>query len=286
MKRILSLILSVCLLLGLCACGGNKGEMSAEGGLTWQEQYDLGIRYLSEGNYEEAIIAFTAAIEIDPKRPEGYLGLAEAFTDIGDVDAARKTLEDALEQVADSAVLEAKLEELASIQMPLEGYPKTERQDWDDGRYMIWEYDQYGNGVVGTRYTADGEIEYRIEYTYDERGAKISSREQWYSSENAQTESVAEYDSEGRPIQIVEYWKDDTKTFFYTYNGKAVAVDMVIVGERYGEIRDSFSYTLSANAHYMEIWGMGYSEDGIDVGHIVEFDAQGYEINDVEFWED
>ena len=43
-------------------------------GNTWQEQYDLGVRYLAEGNYEEAIIAFTAAIEIDPNRVEAYMG--------------------------------------------------------------------------------------------------------------------------------------------------------------------------------------------------------------------
>ena len=101
MKRILSLILSVCLLLGLCACGGNKGEMSAEGGLTWQEQYDLGIRYLSEGNYEEAIIAFTAAIEIDPKRPESYKKLAEAYVAIGDEESAREILEKGVAAIGD-----------------------------------------------------------------------------------------------------------------------------------------------------------------------------------------
>ena len=50
----------------------------------WQEQYDLGVRYLSEGNYEEAIIAFTAAIEIDPNRVDAYSGLADAYLVIGD----------------------------------------------------------------------------------------------------------------------------------------------------------------------------------------------------------
>lgn len=43
----------------------------------WQTQYDLGVKYLSEGNYEEAVIAFTAAIEIDEKKPEAYISLAE-----------------------------------------------------------------------------------------------------------------------------------------------------------------------------------------------------------------
>lgn len=46
---------------------------------TWQEQYDLGVRYLSEGNYEEAIIAFTVAIEIDPKQAEVYLQRGNAY---------------------------------------------------------------------------------------------------------------------------------------------------------------------------------------------------------------
>lgn len=46
---------------------------------TWQEQYDLGVRYLSEGNYQEAILAFTTAIEIDEKRPDGYFGRGKAY---------------------------------------------------------------------------------------------------------------------------------------------------------------------------------------------------------------
>ena len=53
--------LVVFLLIVLTACGQYAQA-------TWQEQYDLGVRYLTEGNYEEAIIAFTAAIEIDPNR--------------------------------------------------------------------------------------------------------------------------------------------------------------------------------------------------------------------------
>ncbi len=62
--------LSLCLLIILSACGPKAP--------TWQEQYDLGVRYLEEGNYEEAIIAFTAAIEIDP-RAESYLGRGQAY---------------------------------------------------------------------------------------------------------------------------------------------------------------------------------------------------------------
>lgn len=49
------------------------------GAKTWQDHYDLGMRYLSEGNYEEAILSFTAAIEIDAKRIEAYIGRGDAY---------------------------------------------------------------------------------------------------------------------------------------------------------------------------------------------------------------
>ncbi len=76
MKRICSLALTLVLILGLAACGQKAPA--------WQEQYDLGVKYLSEGNYEEAIIAFTAAIEIDPKRPEAYIGRGGAYIGSGE----------------------------------------------------------------------------------------------------------------------------------------------------------------------------------------------------------
>ena len=76
MRKTAALILSCMLLLTAC---GQSGE-------AWQEQYDLGVRYLSEGNYEEAVVAFTAAIEIDPKRPEAYIGRGDAYALSGDTE--------------------------------------------------------------------------------------------------------------------------------------------------------------------------------------------------------
>ena len=78
MKRVVRLLLSLILVLSLTACGQSAP--------TWQEQYDLGVRYLSEGNYEEAIIAFTAAIEIDPNRAEAYVGRGDAYIGSGETE--------------------------------------------------------------------------------------------------------------------------------------------------------------------------------------------------------
>ena len=82
MRKIVSAI--VLLLMLLTACAGNTftgdtAEMIEE---TWQDYYDLGIRYLSEGNYQKAIITFTAAIEIDPKQALAYIGRGDAYVGI------------------------------------------------------------------------------------------------------------------------------------------------------------------------------------------------------------
>ena len=77
MKKVISAILAALLLLSLIACGAKD---------PWQEQYDLGMRYLNEGNYQEAVIAFEAAIEIDPNRVEAYSGLSNTYMAMGEYD--------------------------------------------------------------------------------------------------------------------------------------------------------------------------------------------------------
>lgn len=89
MKRIISFSLAIVMLsLALSACGQDAGsqEPTETNNLTWQEQYDLGVRYLSEGNYKEAIIAFTAAIEIDPKQALAYVGRGDAYVLSGETE--------------------------------------------------------------------------------------------------------------------------------------------------------------------------------------------------------
>ena len=128
MKRTVILLLTLVLLLTLCCCGKKNN------GTTWQEQYDLGVRYLSDGNYEEAIIAFTAAIEIDAKRPEAYLGLADAYTGAGDLGAARKALEDGLAATGDTEI-QARLDKLSAEAGNLTGQPPFTLQDLEDWGY-------------------------------------------------------------------------------------------------------------------------------------------------------
>ena len=90
MKKPRYIWIAICTMFLLPACtagqpGSTAGEPSQ--GSTWQEQYDLGVRYLSEGNYQEAIIAFTAAIEIDPKQASAYVGRGDAYVKSGETES-------------------------------------------------------------------------------------------------------------------------------------------------------------------------------------------------------
>jgi len=112
MKRMLSLAPCCVLALSLCGCGQNGGSSAA----AWQEQYDLGVKYLENGSYNEAVLAFTAAIDIDPKQPDAYLKLVEAYIGLDDPDSARKALEDGLAATGDERLQE----KLDGLNMPKE----------------------------------------------------------------------------------------------------------------------------------------------------------------------
>lgn len=95
MKRTITKFFTIILLLGLCACNAKENAQ------TWEGQYNLGEKHLSEGNYEEAIAAFTKAIEIDPTQVPAYIERGEAYILEGktaeNLDAAQADYEKAIE---------------------------------------------------------------------------------------------------------------------------------------------------------------------------------------------
>ena len=60
-------------------------------------QLELGQKYLEEGNYEQAVVAFNQAIEIDDRCLEAYEGGLEARLHMDDAEGLRTFYEDALE---------------------------------------------------------------------------------------------------------------------------------------------------------------------------------------------
>ena len=77
MRRIKLLGIGILSIIFMVACSSST---------SWQEQYDLGMKYLTEGKYEEAVFAFTAAIKIDPKLPKAYVGRGNAYIGVGETE--------------------------------------------------------------------------------------------------------------------------------------------------------------------------------------------------------
>ena len=140
MRRLTTLFLTGLLLLALIACGAKDA---------WQEQYDLGMRYLNDGNYQEAVIAFEAAIEIDPKRSEAYLGAADAYVELGDYASARKILEDGLDATGNRKI-QKRLDELATEDGNLTGQSAFTLQDLEDWGFPYGTdvYDLIASGAI------------------------------------------------------------------------------------------------------------------------------------------
>lgn len=85
----------VLLTIGICFVIGTGVLNPLEHQLFW------GYKYLEQGKYEEAILAFNKAIEIDDKKVDAYLGKAQAEIKLGDSEDALATIETAIKIVAD-----------------------------------------------------------------------------------------------------------------------------------------------------------------------------------------
>lgn len=81
--------------------------------LTYDEQISLGNKYLTEGNYKEAILSFEAAIIIDPKSIPAYLGIADAYIALGDTESAVATLKKGFDATQSEEIL-ARIDNITS----------------------------------------------------------------------------------------------------------------------------------------------------------------------------
>ena len=74
-KYITATVVMIAVLTLLTACG-NK----------WEKHYELGTKYLNDGNYQEAVVEFTAAIELDAKKLDAYEQRANTYLLLAEMD--------------------------------------------------------------------------------------------------------------------------------------------------------------------------------------------------------
>ncbi|MDR1210338.1 MAG: tetratricopeptide repeat protein [Clostridiales bacterium] len=100
MSRAIPLALALTALL-FAACAKPISAMTAA------ELLGLGEKYLLEMDYEQAIVCFDRLIEIEPRNPRGYTGLAEVYAARGEVDRAVEIMRKGFDELSgDTAFLE------------------------------------------------------------------------------------------------------------------------------------------------------------------------------------
>lgn len=95
------------------------------------QQLSLGNRYLEDLDYEGAIAAFQAVIEIEPKEERAYIGLAEAYMGLGDPDAAVEVLAQGIEETGSDRLRDYQ-EEIEDSQRRFVGCVYAVDTDLDD----------------------------------------------------------------------------------------------------------------------------------------------------------
>ena len=110
--------------------------------LTVAEFLSLGEKYLLELDYEQAVVYFLKAIEVEPMNPRGYMGAAEAYIQMSEPQKAVDILQKGITAVSqeNTVLLQAKLDEVAAVlltqselvdipPLPVESDKKDEEKD-------------------------------------------------------------------------------------------------------------------------------------------------------------
>ena len=298
------IIIAVFLLIGLTACGTPSTPSSAATPeeqtetITWQSQYDLGLRLLSEGNYEEAIIAFTAAIEIDPKQAPAYvgrgdayilgggsedsitlaqtdyeaaleldnqlaaawLGMVDAYIRMGEFDLAEETLRKALELIPDDEALSAKLNEMLAGEITDSSNRVHKSMSFlPDGTLHNYTIYEYGEGPHKTAWTH-----------YDADGTVTGS-------------CIVDFDAQGQSERYNHF--DEEGTLFaqasFVYNEQGQKIEQYVYGSD-GEMMNYFTFEYDENGRQIQY--SGFKADGTRYGYwISEYDENGNRISEKQY---
>lgn len=98
-KSKLPLILSLALVLVALLAGGAVFAVNAVKTNNFETLIEQGNKYLDELEFQDAAITFEKAIDVKPKREEGYFGAATAYVELGQEEKAVRVLKRGVENV-------------------------------------------------------------------------------------------------------------------------------------------------------------------------------------------
>jgi len=139
-QKIILIIISAVVLLSIVIGLGVAGLNNP-----YDKQIKLAYKFLNDGNYEEAILAFNKAIDIEPKRYEAYLGLSDVYIEKGDYDKAIEILQKGLSATGGNEVLERKLSEVASLNAKNSNSDTSKQEEGTVGTLSISDFSYHYN---------------------------------------------------------------------------------------------------------------------------------------------
>lgn len=204
------------------------------------KQLEMGQHYLEELDYEQAIVSFNIALEIDPMSVEAYLGIIEVYLRMGNFDKAMEYAKKGYE-ITGEECLKEKIDMLESDRI-VDSRGKVLKIEFYDGEggLLAWHwytYDKEGNVLKVVAYDADDrEVNY-VDYVYDAEGREIVCSSNSVVGDLIRYER--EYDNTGRVIVDKSYWPNgDCDICEYTYNDNNVTKREIISYSSNGSVRN------------------------------------------------
>lgn len=254
------------------------------------ELLDLGNKYLTEQDYEQAVVVFREVIDIDPRCEEAYRGLADVYVAMGDYESAIDILQQGIVQT-NSEELSVYLEEIRETYARMQeeaaarekeeaeaaaAAEKAREQEELLSRVAIRTINRrFGSSTIEVaeviEENARGETINVIAYSnYQDRvireeggGAGGSSDDEYYD---------CEYDAEGRIVK--EYRYDGYMATIYEYDSDGRMVKQAYAPEPDAPIEGYTTYEYDADGKLLRQASMD-SGDFVTWEGQYEYDTQG-----------
>lgn len=294
----IAVIVFAVLVIGFVTLGDKKNK--------FQDQLDLGEKYLDEMDYEKALVAFEAILDIDPKNADAYLGIVEVYIRTSEFEKALAYAQEGYEVTGDERLKE-KIKMIESGTITASNGRKMKLSGFDgDGNLVYWHeytYNLKGKQASVAVYNAQGEQKQYLELTYDEEDRPMISYG-WDSMEGTISKREVQYgDNHKRQIYyeglsdiVARYAEIDTdsdgnvlKTVWYDADGNVTSI-LVYEYDSEGNQTKKFTYNEANELMEYSVFTCGkrgevlkeqkYNSDGDLLGYYEnDYDEKGHQIS-------
>lgn len=270
-----------------------------------QEQLDLGAKYLEEMDYEQALVAFHAALEIEPMNADAYLGIVEVYIRTNEFETALEYAKEGYEVTGDERLKE-KIDMIESGDIFASNGWCMKMSGYDgQGNLVFWHeytYNLQGQQASVAKFNAQGVQEQYLELAYDEERRTLvgytydlsegnidkcvfeysgnNYRRTYYKDIGDEVESYSEVevDADGKPLKEIKYDADGNVrgTTVYEYNE-----DGRKIGNKYYSSDNMLIYfdVFTYDEDGKRLQQQHYDSSGVLTGYFEEvYDAEGNNI--------